>query len=519
VTLPAIRTRLVLDCSRGHATNRFQIALCRRSRLVDSRTYSPLGEIDAADSGAYRYSVTRDAAGRIATRTETLSGVTHEWGYAYDALGRLVRVARDGELAESYAYDDQGNRISYRVPLRGVEGSVTPVIDPADRLVASSEETRSYTDEGELESVTTSAGTTTYRYTGLSELSSVALPDGREVSYRHDAKGARVARLIDGVVVERYEWAGTRLLATFDGAGHLTRRFLYADARMPCAMDTAEGRQFLHYDQTGSLRAVTDEAGAVMKAVSYDSFGVLIEDSAPGLEVPFGFAGGLTDPDTGLVHFGARDYDPAQGRWLSRDPIGLSGGDVNLYGYCLSDPVNLVDPSGLWPSTLDTPSGRWVMAQMAMEAVGTAVDVVDTARSFADCNASAGERGFNVAMLAVGAVAPGGGYGQADEALRLKKALPNQWHHMATNKSLTYTPRMAEIAERFGLSLSGDWNKRFMAHLGRHPNEYHEFVLKGMQDAASGAGGDPERFVALFNDYVIQPVLQQPGMLGKDFWR
>jgi len=63
--------------------------------------------------------------------------------------------------------------------------------------------------------------------------------------------------------------------------------------------------------------------------------------------VPFGFAGGLYDKETKLVHFGYRDYDPYTGKWIAKDPIGFAGGDSNLYGYVLGDPVNLVDPSGL----------------------------------------------------------------------------------------------------------------------------------------------------------------------------
>jgi RHS repeat-associated protein len=54
----------------------------------------------------------------------------------------------------------------------------------------------------------------------------------------------------------------------------------------------------------------------------------------------------LYDPDTGLVRFGARDYDAQIGRWLAKDPIGFGGGQGNLYGYVANDPVNLVDPSG-----------------------------------------------------------------------------------------------------------------------------------------------------------------------------
>lgn len=46
---------------------------------------------------------------------------------------------------------------------------------------------------------------------------------------------------------------------------------------------------------------------------------------------------------------------------------------------------------------------------------------------------------------------------------------------------------MEGIAKQFGLDLNGAWNKAAMPHLGRHPNAYHNFVLKGMQDAAAGA--------------------------------
>ncbi|GBC62884.1 hypothetical protein DENIS_3868 [Desulfonema ishimotonii] len=63
--------------------------------------------------------------------------------------------------------------------------------------------------------------------------------------------------------------------------------------------------------------------------------------------MPFGFAGGLYDEDTGLIRFGYRDYDPDTGRWTAKDPILFAGGDTDLYGYCLGDPVNLFDPSGL----------------------------------------------------------------------------------------------------------------------------------------------------------------------------
>jgi RHS repeat-associated protein len=85
----------------------------------------------------------------------------------------------------------------------------------------------------------------------------------------------------------------------------------------------------------------------VVKQIEYDSFGNVFYDSDPNFAVPFGFAGGLYDKDTKLVRFGYRDYDPDTGRWTAKDPIGFVGGDTDLYGYCLGDPINGSDPSGL----------------------------------------------------------------------------------------------------------------------------------------------------------------------------
>jgi RHS repeat-associated protein len=79
---------------------------------------------------------------------------------------------------------------------------------------------------------------------------------------------------------------------------------------------------------------------------------VVLEDSNPGFQ-PFGFAGGLYDPDTKLVRFGARDYDANAGRWTTKDPLGFASGESNVYSYVEGDPVNLIDPSGLDALTAD----------------------------------------------------------------------------------------------------------------------------------------------------------------------
>jgi RHS repeat-associated protein len=84
--------------------------------------------------------------------------------------------------------------------------------------------------------------------------------------------------------------------------------------------------------------------------MEYDEFGRVLVGTNPGFQ-PFGFAGGLYDRDTGLVRFGARDYDAVTGRWTAKDPMRFSSGDANLYGYVVGDPQNGIDPQGLSPLT------------------------------------------------------------------------------------------------------------------------------------------------------------------------
>ena len=159
----------------------------------------------------------------------------------------------------------------------------------------------------------------------------------------------RIAKEVNGTITEKYLWEDlTTLLAVYDKDDNLVWRFEYADGRMPVSMTDKNGnRYYLHYDQVGSLRAVSDTNGNVVKEIIYDTYGNIINDSNPSFKVPFGFAGGLYDPDTKLTHFGYREYDAHTGKWTAKDPILFKGGDSNLYGYVLNDPVSGFDPMGL----------------------------------------------------------------------------------------------------------------------------------------------------------------------------
>jgi YD repeat-containing protein len=137
-------------------------------------------------------------------------------------------------------------------------------------------------------------------------LTRVELPDSKTIEYPQDALNRRVAKKVNGKITEKYLWRDlTTLLAVYDGSDHLLQRFEYADGRMPVAMTDGNGtRYYLHYDQVGLLRAVSDANGNVVKKITYDTYGNIVSDSNPSFKVPFGFAGGLYDPDTKLTHFG-----------------------------------------------------------------------------------------------------------------------------------------------------------------------------------------------------------------------
>jgi RHS repeat-associated protein len=317
-----------------------------------SRDFNGYGEVEGQSFsvggvGVNFWSLSRDDVGRITAKIETDGGVPSNYGYTYDPMGRLLTVTKDGILVEEYRYDSVGTRTYEMNVLRGItERSMT--YDEEDRLLTAGDATYQYNADGYLIQRAVGVEETTYSYSTRGELLSVTLSDGTNIEYVHDPLGRRIAKKVNGVITEKYLWQGlTRLLAVYDGSDNLVMRFLYGDSRMPVAMEKGAAVYYLAYDQVGSLRAVADGSGNVVKRIEYDSFGNILSDTNPTFEVPFGFAGGLHDRDTDLIRFGFRDYDPDIGRWTAKDPIGFWGGQVDLYGYCLNDPINLVDPSGL----------------------------------------------------------------------------------------------------------------------------------------------------------------------------
>jgi len=221
--------------------------------------------------------------------------------------------------------------------------------DAQDRIETYGNLVFTYTPNGELLSKTdTSTGAVTdYTYDALGNLRGVTLPDGTQIGYLVDGFGRRVGKTLNGALVKQWLWRGRmQPVAELDGAGNVTNRFVYGeDVNAPELILTASSTLRLVKDHLGSVRQVVDvNSGIVMQDLTYDSWGRVLLDSNPGAQ-PFGFAGGLYDSETGLVRFGARDYDAETGRWVSKDPIGLAGG-LNTSAYVKNDPVNRIDPTG-----------------------------------------------------------------------------------------------------------------------------------------------------------------------------
>ena len=270
----------------------------------------------------YQASYTRDADGRITQDIEDLDGTTTTWGYTYDARGRLASVSENGSVIDSYSYDGNGNRIS-------VNGQTVATYNADDQLTSYNGVPYSYAADGSL----AGAGSTTYQYDALGHLLEVKTPS-ETITYTYDGLGRRVGKSINGTLVQGFLYAdGIHPIAELDGQGNVVATFVYGTRpNVPDLMIKGGVTYRIVSDPLGSpVEVINTATGAVVEQISYDAWGSITSDTNPGFQ-PFGFAGGLYDADTGLVHFGARDYDPVIGRWTTRDPLGFAGGDTNLYG-------------------------------------------------------------------------------------------------------------------------------------------------------------------------------------------
>lgn len=262
-----------------------------------------------------------DARGRV-----TAVRGTDSFDYVHDELGRLIEV-RDGGAAtvrHRYAYDITGNLtamdgVAYAYPAAGAprphavqrRGDDAFSYDAAGNLVSGGGRTIAWDTMDRPSAITTAAGTTRFSY---------------------DAAGQRRTMETDGVVTV-YAFAGYQVTG-----GVVTRTVSLGDRVI--AERRGGAWRWLHTDRLGSVRAVSDAAGAVIERRDYAPYG------ASAGATTAGFLGAPHDA-TGLVYLDARYYDPVLGRFLSADtatPACMLG--LDRYGYAFDDPVSLTDRHG-----------------------------------------------------------------------------------------------------------------------------------------------------------------------------
>ncbi|HAS0829878.1 TPA: hypothetical protein I3313_004931 [Enterobacter hormaechei subsp. hoffmannii] len=301
----------------------------------------------------YRYT----ARGELSGVSDTLRG---EVDYGYDAEGRLLKhyEARQGHSRAQFSYDAADNLAASDDP--------APVTD--NRLQHWQALFMKYDSWGNLVSRRIGLYEQHYAYDVENRLVSArgTGPEGRfEARYHYDALGRRTRKIVTtthGTTDTRFLWQGYRLLQEQQESG-LCSTYIYDPneawsplARVDHLRDQSSGEiNWFNTDLNGAPLEVTDERGAVRWSGQYGSFGEVRHQSEGFSRVvnrtamahqPLRYAGQYADGETGLHYNLFRYYDPQVGRFIVQDPIGLNGGNLNLYNYA-PNPLLWIDPMGL----------------------------------------------------------------------------------------------------------------------------------------------------------------------------
>jgi RHS repeat-associated protein len=326
-----------------------------------------------------------DGEGRVARqswRAGADGSPLFDFGYARDGLGRLtaIRTGGDGEAGvairrdaagavvgfgdTSFRLDGAGNWLA--VSSSGGERTATP--GPANRYASfDGREQRHDADGRRL-----ADGLRTYSWDALGRLREVReAGSGRILAgYAYDALGRRVART-DGDGATRYAYAGAEVVEERREGSGVFEFVLAAPGEEPFAVAewtstaaTPARLLYAHRDRhPENVAAVTDERGALVAAFRYDAFGAALDSGDGASAWPYRFHGRRLDPATGLYEFGARSYDPEQGRFLSPDPAGAFGDPAargNAYSLGPGNGVDGVDPTGFYWQELEGGGVKWM---------------------------------------------------------------------------------------------------------------------------------------------------------------
>lgn len=311
----------------GVKTNFQYDGLDRLTRLLDTKGVATIADRQ------YQY----NAANQISRITEP--AITRSYGY--DALDRLVSAGytNPSQPNEDYAYDAVGNRTSSHL-------SASYNYQPFNRLTNTSAASFIYDSNGNLTSRTEPAGTTLYSWDFENRLKRVVLPNGNTVTYKYDALGRRIQRAPGAGVSTNFFYDGQDVIKDINSDGstvdYLNGPGIDNKLRLTDSRLAAIGPLYFLQDHLSSTSKLTNSAGGVVEQDNYDSFG----NSGGSPLTRYTYTGRERDPDTGLMYYRARWYDPQTGRFISEDPIGLVGG-MNPYAYVGNGPIDGRDPQGL----------------------------------------------------------------------------------------------------------------------------------------------------------------------------
>jgi len=286
-----------------------------------------------------------DDAGRLDYFTQ-FNGIKTD--YDYDDANRLTFLQHKDMAANrtltryTFILDDNGNRETAKV-IQPLEPAISTTNVPytynpkKNRLTNVGGTSLTYDDEGQLQSM----GGVNYNFDYEHRLISAG-----SSAYFYDGSGNRL-RATHGGVETRYIYdLGGNLLAEADASNNIIAYYVHGLGLL--ATITPDNQTFCyHYDASGNAIAITDLSKTIRNTYAYTPFGTITENES--FDQPFTFSGqyGVIQEPSGLYYMRARYYDPVIGRFISEDPIGFEGGDVNLYAYVGNNPMNFVDPEGL----------------------------------------------------------------------------------------------------------------------------------------------------------------------------